>query len=40
MIANVCSYLIGNIGLKIVDILYAKLNYPMGDGIQTIHSCN
>lgn len=37
---SVVSQLIGNIGIKIVDILYAKLSYPVGDAVQTIHTCS
>lgn len=37
---SVVACLIGNIGLKIVDILYAKLSYPVGDAIQTVHTCS
>lgn len=32
--------LIGNIGIKIVDVLYANLIYPTGDTPQTIHTCS
>lgn len=30
----------GNIGIKIVDILYANLIYPTADTPQTIHTCS
>ena len=37
---SVASQLIGNIGIKIVDVLYANLSYPTGDTPQTIHTCS
>lgn len=38
--AKAVAELNGNIGIKIVDILYANLKYPTGDAPQTIHTCS
>lgn len=38
--AKAVAELNGNIGIKIVDILYANLIYPAGDTPQTIHTCS
>lgn len=38
--AKAVAELNGNIGIKIVDILYADLSYPVGDTPQTIHTCS